>query len=157
MVARTTRVSDPHLSTSPSPPYNPAFQFKSTVHQQSTFFPAMSTVGTVNGVKVSRKLRSGGVQGLSDNANDVADDPSRVVTVTAQAGKSGAEISISYTNCKVVGNGSFGVVFAAKMLSESACKLARVDRAHLSARQGGWIPRAGIRDCHQEGSARQEV
>jgi len=58
----------------------------------------MSSVGLVNGVKVS------------------PDDPSRVVTVAAQEGKSGKEMSISYTNCKVVGNGSFGVVFAAKML-----------------------------------------
>ena len=49
-----------------------------------------------------------------------ADDPSRVVTVTAQSGKTGNEVIISYTNCKVVGNGSFGVVFAAKMLREWA-------------------------------------
>lgn len=47
------------------------------------------------------------------------DDPSRVVTVAASDGKTGNERSISYTNCKVVGNGSFGVVFAAKMLSET--------------------------------------
>ena len=40
------------------------------------------------------------------------------MTVTAQAGKSGKEITISYTNTKVVGNGSFGVVFAAKTLRE---------------------------------------
>ncbi|CAD6575194.1 MAG: regulator of ime2 [Tremellales sp. Tagirdzhanova-0007] len=58
----------------------------------------MSGVGLVNGVKVS------------------PDDPSRVVTVTAQSGKTGIEVSISYTNCKVVGNGSFGVVFAAKIV-----------------------------------------
>ena len=45
-----------------------------------------------------------------------ADVPGRVVTVTAQSGKSGTEVSISYTSCKVVGNGSFGVVFAARML-----------------------------------------
>lgn len=59
----------------------------------------MSGVGLVNGVKVS------------------PDDPGRVVSVTAQSGKTGTEVSISYTNCKVVGNGSFGVVFAAKMLA----------------------------------------
>lgn len=47
-----------------------------------------------------------------------ADDPSRVVTVQAQSGKTGQELAISYTNCKVVGNGSFGVVFAAKMLAD---------------------------------------
>jgi glycogen synthase kinase 3 beta len=47
-----------------------------------------------------------------------ADDPSRIVTVQAQSGKTGHELAISYTNCKVVGNGSFGVVFAAKMLAD---------------------------------------
>lgn len=41
------------------------------------------------------------------------------MTVTATSGKTGTEIQISYTNCKVVGNGSFGVVFAAKMLGWS--------------------------------------
>ncbi|RSH95608.1 regulator of ime2 [Saitozyma podzolica] len=60
---------------------------------------SMSGVGLVNGVKVS------------------PDDPNRVVTVTASSGKTGAEVQISYTSCKVVGNGSFGVVFAAKMLA----------------------------------------
>lgn len=58
----------------------------------------MST-GLVNGVKVS------------------PDDPNKVVTVNAQSGKTGQEVTISYTSCKVVGNGSFGVVFAAKMLA----------------------------------------
>ncbi len=43
------------------------------------------------------------------------DDPSRIVTIPASDGKSGEEKIISYTNCKVVGNGSFGVVFAARM------------------------------------------
>ena len=48
-----------------------------------------------------------------------ADDPNLVVTVGATNGKTGKEGQLSYTNCKVVGNGSFGVVFAAKMLRES--------------------------------------
>lgn len=38
--------------------------------------------------------------------------------MTASAGKSGEEFQVRYTNTKVVGNGSFGVVFAAKMLGE---------------------------------------
>lgn len=54
-----------------------------------------------------------------------ADDPSRVVTVDAQSGKTGKQVSISYTSCKVVGNGSFGVVFAAKMLGQSLFNLVR--------------------------------
>ena len=46
------------------------------------------------------------------------DDPNRMVTVTASDGKSGDEKIISYNSCKVVGNGSFGVVFAARMMGE---------------------------------------
>lgn len=70
--------------------------------------------GVVNGVKVTREYRLSG----SGWADASADDPNRTVTVTATSGKTGNEIQISYTNCKVVGNGSFGVVFAAKMLGE---------------------------------------
>lgn len=47
-----------------------------------------------------------------------ADDPTSVVNVIATNGKTGKESQISYTNCKVVGNGSFGVVYAAKMAGE---------------------------------------
>ena len=43
--------------------------------------------------------------------------------MTAQSGKTGDEVTISYTSCKVVGNGSFGVVFAAKMLGESSLRV----------------------------------
>ena len=45
------------------------------------------------------------------------DDPHKVVKVVASDGKSGDQRDISYTNCKVIGNGSFGVVFAAKLLN----------------------------------------
>lgn len=41
-----------------------------------------------------------------------------MVTVTASDGKTGDERIISYTSCKIVGNGSFGVVYAARMLGE---------------------------------------
>jgi len=85
-----------------------------------------------------------------------ADDPNRVVTVAAQSGKSGAEVSISYTNCKVVGNGSFGVVFAAKMLGKFALKSTRNARdiwliAETRKQRGKWSRRTGVRDCYQEG------
>lgn len=46
------------------------------------------------------------------------DDPRKVVKVVASDGKSGDTRDISYTNCKVIGNGSFGVVFQAKLVSE---------------------------------------
>jgi len=47
------------------------------------------------------------------------DDPSRVTTVSANDGKTGAPREISYTNYKVIGNGSFGVVYQAKLVPSS--------------------------------------
>ena len=47
------------------------------------------------------------------------DDPRKVVKVVASDGKSGETRDIAYTNCKVIGNGSFGVVFQAKLTSGS--------------------------------------
>jgi hypothetical protein len=44
------------------------------------------------------------------------DDPHKVVKVIASDGKSAETREISYTNCKVVGNGSFGVVFQARLV-----------------------------------------
>jgi glycogen synthase kinase 3 beta len=44
------------------------------------------------------------------------DDSSRVTTVSANDGKSGAPRDITYTNYKVIGNGSFGVVYQAKLV-----------------------------------------
>lgn len=44
------------------------------------------------------------------------DDPHKVVRVIASDGKTGETRELSYTNCKVIGNGSFGVVFQAKLL-----------------------------------------
>ncbi|KAF8510227.1 Pkinase-domain-containing protein [Hysterangium stoloniferum] len=45
------------------------------------------------------------------------DDPHKVVKVLASDGKTGQQKDLSYTNCKVIGNGSFGVVFQAKVLN----------------------------------------
>lgn len=44
------------------------------------------------------------------------DDPHKVVKVIASDGKSADTRELAYTNCKVIGNGSFGVVFQAKLL-----------------------------------------
>lgn len=83
----------------------------------------MSIHGPLNGVKISRMCFS-----LSQVAygitNDTIvrhmctaiDDPHKVVKVIASDGKSGETRNISYSNCKVVGNGSFGVVFSAKIV-----------------------------------------
>jgi glycogen synthase kinase 3 beta len=52
------------------------------------------------------------------NTHDIcpADDPQKVVKVVASDGKTGDQCELAYTNCKVVGNGSFGVVFQAKLV-----------------------------------------
>lgn len=44
------------------------------------------------------------------------DDPHKVIKVIASEGKSGETRDLTYTNCKVAGNGSFGVVFQAKLV-----------------------------------------
>lgn len=48
------------------------------------------------------------------------DDPHRIVKVVASDGKNSEQRELAYTNCKVIGNGSFGVVFQAKLLSDSS-------------------------------------
>lgn len=44
------------------------------------------------------------------------DDPSKVVKVLASDGKTGEQREIAYTGCRVIGNGSFGVVFQARLV-----------------------------------------
>ncbi|KAG8699126.1 regulator of ime2 [Ceratobasidium sp. 394] len=46
-------------------------------------------------------------------------DPQRIVSVLASDGTTGVQTEIKYTNCKVIGNGSFGVVFQARQLNVS--------------------------------------
>ncbi|KAG6334931.1 hypothetical protein ID866_4148 [Astraeus odoratus] len=46
------------------------------------------------------------------------DDPHRIIRVTASDGKTNETRELAYTNCKVIGNGSFGVVFQAKLVGE---------------------------------------
>lgn len=43
-------------------------------------------------------------------------DSQKVITVTANHGHTGECHDLSYTNYKVIGNGSFGVVFQAKLV-----------------------------------------
>jgi hypothetical protein len=89
-----------------------------------------------------------------------ADDPNRVVTVTAHEGKTGQEMAITYTNYKVVGNGSFGVVFAAKMLRaypfNPVCCCREKTNPH-SDQDGGRNRRRRTGDCDQEGASGQAV
>jgi glycogen synthase kinase 3 beta len=43
------------------------------------------------------------------------DDPNRVVRTVASDGKTGEQREIAYTGCRVVGNGSFGVVYQVRL------------------------------------------
>ncbi|KAJ1551334.1 regulator of ime2 [Nowakowskiella sp. JEL0078] len=58
-----------------------------------------NTSTVINGVKIS---------------ND--SDASKIIQVLASDGKTGESVELSYTNYKVIGNGSFGVVFQAKLV-----------------------------------------
>lgn len=52
-------------------------------------------------------------------APPAVDDPRKIVKVVASDGKTGDTRDLVYTNCKVIGNGSFGIVFQAKLLEDS--------------------------------------
>lgn len=76
-----------------------------SLHLASSFFSLMP----------SQSLKS-----LFDAFPNVAvDDPRKVVKVVASDGKTGDQRDLAYTNCKVIGNGSFGIVFQAKLLDDS--------------------------------------
>ncbi|CAO1627592.1 unnamed protein product [Sympodiomycopsis kandeliae] len=69
------------------------------------------------------------------NGLDAAmNDPLKVVRVTASDGKTGESRELAYTNCKVIGNGSFGVVFQARVVSGGNGNL--VEGAGASQDQG---------------------
>lgn len=53
----------------------------------------------INGVKISGET-----------------DPLKVIKTLANDGKTGEGYELSYTNCKLIGNGSFGVVFQARLV-----------------------------------------
>jgi len=44
------------------------------------------------------------------------DDPHKIVRVVASDGKTGDQKELAYSDCKVIGNGSFGIVFQAKLV-----------------------------------------
>ncbi|KAK9764352.1 glycogen synthase kinase 3 [Basidiobolus ranarum] len=55
--------------------------------------------------------------GSSTGAHYLAEhDPNQIVNVIASEGKSGESTEVSYTNCKIIGHGSFGVVYHAQLL-----------------------------------------
>ncbi|TFY57115.1 hypothetical protein EVJ58_g7223 [Rhodofomes roseus] len=53
------------------------------------------------------------------STNPSVDDPRKIVRVVASDGKTGDVKDLVYTNCKVIGNGSFGIVFQAKLIDDT--------------------------------------
>lgn len=74
------------------------------------------------------------------------DDPLRVIKVTASDGKSGEQKELSYTNCKVIGNGSFGVVFQARLVSGGNGNLVEGAGASQDAGAASEAPKEGQED-----------
>ncbi|CAG8630631.1 78_t:CDS:2, partial [Racocetra fulgida] len=72
-------------------------------------------------------MPNGPVNGIKVGEND----PHKVIKVVASDGKTGEEFDLSYTVTKVIGNGSFGVVFQAKLINsgdETAIKKVLQDK-----------------------------
>ena len=48
------------------------------------------------------------------------EDPNKVVKVLASDGKTGEQRELAYTSCRIIGNGSFGVVFQARLVRNAS-------------------------------------
>ena len=51
------------------------------------------------------------------------DDPHKIVKSIASDGKAGDPKEVAYTNCKVIGNGSFSIAFQAKLVGGTNLKV----------------------------------
>lgn len=69
------------------------------------------------------------------------DDPTKLIRVSASDGKSGESRELAYTNCKVIGNGSFGVVFQARLVSGGNGNLVEGAGASAGAGEASKTPR----------------
>ena len=58
------------------------------------------------------------------------DDPHKVVKVLASDVSNGQQVELAYTSCRIIGNGSFGVVFQARLLRDGSGQ--QVDSAEAS-------------------------
>lgn len=60
-------------------------------------------------------LRMGGKDSLSPCKYQVTNNIAEVIREKVQDGETGEYKDLAYTQCKIVGNGSFGVVFQTKL------------------------------------------
>jgi glycogen synthase kinase 3 beta len=78
---------------------------------------------------------------------------SEIVTESVRDGKTGEQRLLTYTQCKVVGSGSFGVVFQTKLLpsnEDAAIKRVLLDKRFKVSKEGTNGSRDQRRDCWQE-------
>ncbi|CAG8630169.1 4734_t:CDS:2 [Funneliformis caledonium] len=92
---------------------------------KSSHKDSMSSNGSINGMKVGSQL---GLTLINDDVNNILmlvhpfspllieNDPHKLIKVVATDGKTAEEFELAYTVTKVIGNGSFGVVFQAKLV-----------------------------------------
>ncbi|GAA5886165.1 hypothetical protein JCM6882_004285 [Rhodosporidiobolus microsporus] len=100
VVESVTPSSSPTLDDDPLDPSNtPASRSTSTSTSTKPPLPTSSDSTTTTSSAPTRR----------------ADESQKVVKVIASHGKTGDQCELSYSSCKVVGNGSFGVVFQAKL------------------------------------------
>ncbi|CAG8447921.1 12475_t:CDS:2 [Ambispora leptoticha] len=85
----------------------------------------LSSHGPINGVKIDcqpvKKKRAlcSGDQASREVTVRGENDPHKVLKVSASDGKTGDEFELAYTITKLIGNGSFGVVFQAKLINSN--------------------------------------
>jgi glycogen synthase kinase 3 beta len=60
-------------------------------------------------------LRMGGKHSSSSTIRHTANNAAEVIREKVQDGETGEYKDLAYTQCKIVGNGSFGVVFQTKL------------------------------------------
>jgi hypothetical protein len=78
--------------------------------------------GPINGIRTGNFLSFASISFSARHSSpylihDCLDvDPNKIYSVLACDGRTGEQKEISYSNLKAVGNGSFGVVFQAKIL-----------------------------------------
>ena len=95
------------LSSIPSPVPVPASPPSSPYNNNSIPSPRAKTIPP-------------SLSALASNAQPtLADDSTKLVKVIASHGKTGDQLELAYSHSKVVGNGSFGVVFSAKLAPAS--------------------------------------
>jgi len=103
----TPRLQIFSLSSIPSPVPVPASPPSSPYNNNSTPSPRAKTIPP-------------SLSALASNAQPtLADDSTKLVKVIASHGKTGDQLELAYSHSKVVGNGSFGVVFSAKLAPAS--------------------------------------